>query len=117
MFVWISLAALLAWLLWYMVAVPGESHRGALAATSEDETRLAASLRGHVEAIAAREHNLFHPAELEAAARYIEKALAGMGYAPAAQRFGTDRGEARNIEAEIRGSGEEIGRASCRERV
>lgn len=107
MLFWISLAAVLGWLAWFMVAVPGEPHRGPLAALTEDEGRLAASLRRHVEAIADREHNLFHPAALESAARYLEATLAEMGYAPAAQRFQASRGEVRNIEVEVRGSGEE----------
>ena len=105
MLFWFLLAAALAWLLWTMIRVPGESHRGPLPALTEDESRLALSLRRHVEALASREHNLFRPAALEAAARYLETALAEMGYAPQAQRFLTSLGEARNIE--VRGSGEE----------
>ena len=107
MLFWSLLAAALAWLLWFMVKVPGESHRGPLAPLSEDETRLAASLRRHVEAVASREHNLFHPAALESAARYLETTLAETGYAVSAQRFQTGMGEARNIEVEVRGSGDE----------
>jgi hypothetical protein len=106
MLFWLLLAAALAWLLWFMVKVPGESHRGPLPALTEDETRLAASLRRHVEAIASREHNQFRPAELEAAARYLEAELAAMGYAPQAQRYETGLGEVRNIEVEVRGRGE-----------
>ena len=108
MLFWFLLAAALAWLLWYMIRVPGESHRGPLAALTVEESRLAASLRRHVEAVASREHNLFQPAALEAAARYLETTLVAMGYAPEAQRFQTSRGEARNIEAEVRGAGAEI---------
>ena len=107
MLFWFLLAAALAWLLWYMIRVPGESHRGPIAALTEDESRLAASLRRHVEAVASREHNLFRPAALEAAARYLETALAGTGYAAQAQRFQTRMGDARNIEVEVRGTGEE----------
>ncbi|HVS10071.1 MAG TPA: hypothetical protein VMS76_09370, partial [Planctomycetota bacterium] len=81
MLFWLLFTAALAWLLWFMVKVPGESHRGPLPALSEDEIRLAPSLRRHVEAIASREHNQFRPAELEAAARYLETELAAMGYA------------------------------------
>lgn len=108
MLFWISLALALAWLLWFMVRVPGEPQRGPLAALSEDETRLAAALRRHVEAVASREHNLFQPAALESAARYLEDALAQMGYSPSAQKFSTGMGDARNIEVEVRGSGAQI---------
>ena len=79
MLFWFLLAAALAWLLWYMIRVPGESHRGPIAALTEDESRLAASLRRHVEAVASREHNLFRPAALEAAARNIEVEVRGTG--------------------------------------
>ncbi|MEX2197294.1 MAG: M28 family peptidase, partial [Burkholderiales bacterium] len=106
MLFWFLLAAALAWLLWFMVKVPGESHRGPLPALTEDESRLALSLRRHVEAIASREHNQFRPAELGAAARYLETELAAMGYAPQAQRYATGLGEVRNIEVEVRGRGE-----------
>ena len=37
-------------------------------------------LRAHVTAIASGPHNVSHPAELEAAARYIEGQLAQLGY-------------------------------------
>ena len=42
MLFWFLLAAALAWLLWYMIRVPGESHRGPITALTEDESRLAA---------------------------------------------------------------------------
>lgn len=105
---WILFAAGLAGLFWFMVWTPGESHRGPLPPLTEDEGKLAAALRRHVEAIASREHNLFRPAELEAAARYIEKTLADMGYTVAAQPFETKQGKVRNIEVEARGTGGEI---------
>lgn len=108
MLFWFLLAAALAWLLWYMIRVPGESHRGPLAALTVEESRLAASLRRHVEAVASREHNLFQPAALEAAARYLETTLVEMGYAPEAQRFQTGRSEVRNVAVEVRGSGEGV---------
>lgn len=100
---WLTLAALTAWLLWYMVAVPGKSHTGALKPLSAEETLLRDNLRRHVAAIASREHNLFKPAELEASARYIEQVFGGLGYAVSAQRFRVDAAEVRNIEAEVPG--------------
>ena len=106
MWIWILFAGLMAWLLWFMVATPGEPHRGALPAASEDEKRLAERLREHVEAIAAREHNQFRPAELEAAARYLEKTLAGLGFQVQTQSFRTSLGEVRNIEVEVPGGAE-----------
>jgi Zn-dependent M28 family amino/carboxypeptidase len=100
---WLALAAATAWLLWYMVAVPGASWSGPLPPLTEEERLMEGRLRGHVAAIAARERNVFRPAELEAAAQYIEKALAGPGYAVAAQRYQAGPAEVRNIEVEVRG--------------
>jgi acetylornithine deacetylase/succinyl-diaminopimelate desuccinylase-like protein len=104
MIFWLILAAAITWLLWYMVAVPGASYRGALAPLTPDENQVAGNLRKHVAAIASREHNFFKPAELEAAAQYIEKALAGPGHAVATQRFPSGPSEVRNIEVEVQGS-------------
>jgi len=102
---WLTLAAALAGLLWYMVAVPGASWTGPLPRLSAEQTRLAADLRRHVEAIASREHNVFHYPELEAAAKYIEGALAGFGHRVETQRFAAaPGGEVRNIEVEVKGA-------------
>jgi len=103
MIFWLALAAATAWLLWYMIKVPGVSYAGALQPLTEDERVIAANLRAHVAAIASREHNFLKPAELEAAAQTIEKTLAGLGYAVATQRFVSGPAEVRNIEVEVRG--------------
>lgn len=91
--------------LWYCIAVPGTSYRGHLEGLAVEEDTVAQNLRRHVAAIASREHNYLHPAELEAAGRYIEGALHAIGYSVTAQRFVRDRREVRNIEIEVRGSG------------
>jgi Zn-dependent M28 family amino/carboxypeptidase len=110
MIFWLALAAVTAWLLWYMVKVPGASYSGALEPLTGEEQLIAANSRRHVAAIASREHNMFHAAELEASAQYIEKALAGLGYLPVAQRYTVPESsmvsraaEARNIEVELQG--------------
>ncbi|MBI1965294.1 MAG: M20/M25/M40 family metallo-hydrolase [Betaproteobacteria bacterium] len=86
-----------------MVAVPGRSYSGALKPLTAEEELLAGNLRRHVAATASREHNLFHYSELEASALYIEKTLAGLGHAVAAQRYTVQGKEVRNIEVEIKG--------------
>jgi Zn-dependent M28 family amino/carboxypeptidase len=86
-----------------MVKVPGISYAGALKPLTEDERVIAAHLRKHVEAIASREHNFLKLAELEAAALYIEAALAGTGRVVETQRFLSGPAEVRNIEVEVRG--------------
>ena len=101
---WILLAVATAWLLWYMVTVPGASYSGPLKPLSAEETDLREHLRRHVAAVASREHNVFHFAELEAAAQYLEHALGGLGYRVETQRFKAAVGEVRNIEVEVKGT-------------
>jgi Zn-dependent M28 family amino/carboxypeptidase len=103
MLLWLTFAAAVAWLLWYMVAVPGSSYSGPLNPLTAAEQFSEANLRRHVHEVASREHNFMHPAELEAAARYIETALSDLGYAVAAQRFESAGAQVRNIEIEIPG--------------
>ena len=98
------LAAALMGLFWFMVHTPGRSYQGPLQPLTADEQVMAANLRRHVATIAAREHNMRAYAALEAAAQYIEKSFAEMGYRVAAQRFVSALGAARNIEIEIRGT-------------
>jgi len=104
MIFWLTLAAATAWLLWYMIKVPGVSHTGPLRPLTAEEEVISGNLRAHVAAIASREHNFLKAAELEAAAQYIEKALAGTGLAVATQRFVSGPAEVRNIEVEVRGN-------------
>ena len=103
MIFWLTLAVATAWLLWYMVKMPGASYSGALKPLTGEEQVISGNLRRHVAAIASREHNFLKAAELEAAARYIEKALAGSGLTVASQHFLSGPAEVRNIEVEIRG--------------
>jgi len=111
MIFWLTLATATAWLLWYMVRVPGVSYAGTLKPLTDEEQAIAGRLRAHVTSIASREHNVFHAAELEASALYIERTLAGLGHATAAQRYTVPESglvarpvEVRNIEVEVRGS-------------
>jgi DNA-binding transcriptional LysR family regulator len=70
-----------------MVAMPGETWRGPLPPADDDLQRLAGRLRSHVQAIGAREHNVWALAELEAAAAYIERELAAAGHAVRHEAF------------------------------
>lgn len=103
MLIWISLAAAIAWLLWFMVSVPGSSYTGMLHPLTAEEKLLADRLSRHVGAIASREHNFMHPAALEASARYIETVFEDLGYSVATQRIPRDKTEVRNIEVELPG--------------
>jgi Zn-dependent M28 family amino/carboxypeptidase len=104
MLFWLTLAAAIAWLLWYMTAAPGVSYSAPQKPLNGDEARLAENLRRHVVAIASREHNQLRFAELEAAASYIERTFEGYGHRVEAQRIETPDGEVRNIEVEIKGA-------------
>ena len=84
---------------WYMLAVPGRSHRGPLPAPTPKERDLASRLRAHVLVIASAPHNVRHDAELEAAALYIEGELQKIGYSVGRQEFSVDGTNVRNIEA------------------
>ena len=103
MLFWFALAAAIAWLAWYMVAMPGKSYAGGLQPLSEEERALADRLSRHVRAIASREHNVWTAPALEMAAQYIERTLSEQGHAVAAQRFRYQSSEVRNIEVQIAG--------------
>src|SRR5687767_10086041 len=76
---WVVLTAAVAGLLWYMLWMPGKSYSGALRPLSAEEAQLRDNLRRHVVAVASREHHALERVNLEAAARYIENTLTGLG--------------------------------------
>ena len=90
-----------ATLVWYMIGVPGRTHRGALPPLSAEESDLTRRLAAHIAAVASRPHNVRHYAELEKSARYIEQQLVALGYAPFAQVYRVDGRDVRNIAATI----------------
>jgi hypothetical protein len=103
MIFWFALAGT-AWLLWYMVSVPGQSWSGDFTPLTSEERELAASLREHVTVIASREHNVYKLPMLEQGAQYVENALDKAGYLPlGAQRFTVGDAPVRNVEAELKG--------------
>jgi hypothetical protein len=85
----------------YMTAVPGKPHQGALPPLTPEEAALAISLKRHIATIAAREHNVAHYGELEKVARYIEAALASLGYTVGRQEFSADGKPVRNIDVTV----------------
>jgi hypothetical protein len=97
-------AAALAALLWYMVAVPGRSWTGPLPPLDDELRRLADRLRTHVHTLGAREHNVWAPAELENAARYIERELASAGHAVRSEAYRSRNVPVRNLVVEIAGA-------------
>lgn len=98
----IVLVALALWAAaWLMTSMPGTSHRGPLPPAGEAGRDLARRLRTHVAAIASVEHNMEHPAALERSALYLERALAGYGYAVRRQEFEAAGAKVRNLEVSI----------------
>lgn len=82
--------------------VPGRSFAGPPPPATPAELTVAERLKAHVAAIAAAERNLTrNPAQLEAAARYIETALEAYGYAVERQAYAVAGKETRNIWATI----------------
>ena len=98
------LAAGTAALLWYVVWMPGKPYSGPLRPLSAGETELRDNLHRHVLAVASRERHAMEQVNLEAAAHYIESALAALGYRVATQHFEVATGPVRNIEVELAGA-------------
>lgn len=99
-----ALAALLGW---YMMAVPGTSHRGPLTPLSSEDAGLAAALKDHLTVIGAAEHNTRTPARLEAVAAYLEAQLHGQGHAVRVYPYDCGDGIVRNLEVVL--AGREVG--------
>jgi hypothetical protein len=89
----------------YCTAMPKSSYTGPLPPLTPEKVELQHALQSHVEEIAGRlgEHNVDHPEQLEAAARYIESQLATFGYTTRRQAINKDM-LVFNIETEFRGS-------------
>jgi Peptidase family M28 len=84
---------------WYVLAVPGHTHRGPLPAMTAEESDVATRLKEHVETIASAPHNVQHFPALEAAAKYIEHTLGELGYSLDQQSFSVESRAVRNIDA------------------
>ncbi len=71
----------------YFAYLPIYGHEGPLPLETREEKALAIELRNHVVAVASFPHNMDHPEALEASAIYIERRLAGLGYAVERQEY------------------------------
>ena len=88
-----------------VVRLPGESFHGALPKLTEDEARLAKSLRQSVEKLASEigERNLREYEHLCDAANWLEKTLADSGYEVERQTFKVDGHDCSNLIVERAG--------------
>lgn len=109
----VRLAVLLAVLIvlgvacwFYMIGMPGQSHRGPLPPLSEDETALAAELRRDVAKLASEigARSGLNPKALGKAADFIEGELQAAGYEARRQAFVVDKETYWNLEWELRGT-------------
>jgi hypothetical protein len=89
----------------YMIAMPGQSHSGPLPPLNAAEAALVPELRRHVDALAGEigERNMFRYPQMVEAAAYIERTLAGFGYAVDRQEYELDRQVFANLAVEIPG--------------
>ena len=87
--------------LFYLTRVPGTPHQGDLPPLTTEERAIAATLKRHIETIAAAEHNIARYDELEKVAIYLEATLAALGYTVGRQEFIADGKTVRNIDAVI----------------
>lgn len=92
-------AAAIAAVLWYALALPRHSYSGPIPPPTQAEETLAHRLRRHVVAIASTPHNVAYYDDLQKAAAYIESELSALGYQPRSQEYDARGHEVRNIEA------------------
>ena len=88
-----------AWL--YIVRMPGQTGRGALAPLTPPQLEIRRRLERHVRELAGRigERNSVHYGALEQAAAYVEAEMAALGYSVSSQPWTTADGQAfRNLE-------------------
>jgi hypothetical protein len=106
MLLWLVPFLMLAMAVWWMTTMPGRSHAGPLAPLSSAEQDLRARLEAHVRALAGHigERNVWRPAQLAAAARYLADRLEELGYAVVPEEFEVEGVRVRNVLAERRGS-------------
>jgi hypothetical protein len=105
----IVVAAVLALLWWFGMKMPGKNISKA-APLSPDEVALREELRADVQKLAGEigERNMWHYAQLNAAADYIEKSFSGAGLHPRRDSYEIRGQPCHNIEAGISGALPEI---------
>lgn len=89
----------------YSVHMPGKTHRGPLPPLNAQETLIRGRLAAHVGVLAGDigERNIWRYPELLAAADYVERTFADLGYTPAGEPFESGGRSVRNVLAELPG--------------
>src|SRR5215468_8999657 len=108
MLLWGSLVlAILLGSMYYMsLYMPGHSYAGTLPPLSADELTVRDRLTQHVQALAGQigERNIWRPAALDQAVRYIEATWHGQGYQVVRQPFAVEGQTVYNLEVALPGS-------------
>jgi len=91
----------------YVTSMPGRSYSGPLRPLTDIDIESRERLKKHVSVLAERigERNIKHYDALKASLEYIENELHTGGFQVAEQEYSIDGKPAKNIEAEIRGTG------------
>lgn len=105
LFIWISVAGLLAVGMRFFTNMPYTSYSGPFVPLSSQEKVSSNFLEKHVVRLASDigERNIWHGESLAAAANYIEKGFADQGLASHRQKFQVEGVDVANIEAEFHG--------------
>jgi len=90
----------------FTTSMPGKSYEGALAPLSQEEKKLSANLKNHVERLAGAigQRNTIHYKSLQEGAQYLESILRGDGYEVSSEEYVADGRSVRNLVTEIPGS-------------
>lgn len=93
---------------WYVMSMPGSSHRGPLPALTTEQERLREELRRDLQALASDigERNMAHFDRLQLAVDFIERAWSQMGHTVQRHAYRMGQREAVNLIVEIQGSAE-----------
>ena len=100
------LLVLVGGFVYYIVAMPGQSHTGPLLPLDNDAVQVRENLGKHVQILAddIGERHFQRPDRLAQATQYIQAALEAMDYAVERQRFGSDHQTFVNLQVELSGS-------------
>jgi len=87
----------------FRIRMPGVSYSGPLLPLTPEETGISDALKQHIQTLAGDigERNIWHHANLEAAANYINQSLSAMGYRVQTQSYSVAGRVVENIEVEI----------------
>jgi hypothetical protein len=106
MLIGLAVVAVMAAAVWWMTGMPSRSHSGPLAPLSAGERELRNRLEGHVRTLAGEigERNVWQPAQLAYAARYLEERLRESGYTVVREGFTAAAVDVHNLVVERRGA-------------